>query len=99
MSQPAPMEGKQTEALVNLSMVFQLLEKTLPAFGSPTKEGKAILSALKTLTAAFGKDRPEAQELMSAQLQQLLQSIPNPQGKAMNAMPPGQPAVPQGAPA
>ncbi len=99
MSTPNPMEGLQMEAMVNMTLVMDVLAKSIPAFGPTTKEGKAVLNALKTLTNAFGKDRQAAGEFAPAQLTNLLQSVPNPAGKPMNAMSPAQPAVPQGAPA
>ncbi len=98
MSTPNPMEGLQTEAMVNMTLCMEVLAKALPAFGPATKEGKAVMNALKALTNVFGKDRQQAGELIPAQLTNLLQSVPNPAGKPMNAMSPAQPAMPQGAP-
>lgn len=99
MSTPQPKEGIAQAAMVNLSMVFQLLEQSLPAFGSQSPEGKAILNALKTLTGVFGKDRQKSDALIPAELQQLVQSIPgagggSPAAKTMAAVPPGAPAMP-----
>ncbi len=102
MTTPQPKEGLHQAAMVNVSMVFQLLEQSLGVFGSQSEEGKSILSALKTLTTAFGKDRQKSDSLIPAELMQLIQSIPGagggqPAAKAMGGMPPTQPAVPQGA--
>ncbi len=88
--------------MVNISLVFQLLEQSLGMFGSQSDKGGAVLSVLKTLTTAFGKDRQKADSLIPAELMQLVQSIPGmgggqPAAKAMGAMPGTQPAVPQGA--
>ncbi len=98
MATPAPKEGEAQQAMVNVSMVFQLLEKSLPAFGSQSDEGKAVLNALKTLNGVFGKERPKADELIPAQLQQLMQQIPgagggSPVDKAMGGIPPQQSAM------
>ena len=100
MATPGPKEGMKQAAMVNISMVFQLLEQSLPAFGSQSEEGKAVLKALSGLTSQFGKDRQKSDQLIPAELMQLVQSIPGmggggPAQKAMGAMPPGQPAMPQ----
>lgn len=98
MSTPQPKAGMEQAALINIAMVFQLLEQSLGAFGSPTDKGKAILSALKTLTGAFGNERQESEKLIPAELMQMHQAVPGAGGgpaaaKAMGAMPPTQPAV------
>ena len=98
MTTPQPKEGVTQAAMISVAVALQQLETALPGFGSATPEGKAILGALKTLTAQFGKDREKAAPLMSAELMQLMQSSPaggggNPAAKAMGAMPPGQPAM------
>lgn len=95
---PQPQEGETQAAMVNVSMVFQLLEQSLPAFGSQSEEGKAILSALKTLTNKFGDNRQKSDQLVPAELMQLLQSIPgagggNPAQKALAGAPPQQPLM------
>lgn len=102
MTTPQPKEGLMQAATVNISMTFQLLEQALGVFGSQSEEGKAILSALKTLTGQFGEDRQKADSLIPAELMQLVQSIPGmgggqPAQKAMGGMPGTQPAIPQGA--
>lgn len=98
MSTPQPKAGMEQAGLVKIAVVFQMLEQALPAFGSPTDKGKAILSALKTLTGAFGKERQKSEELVPAEMMQMMQSVPGagggpPAAKAMGAAPPGQPAV------
>lgn len=100
MSTPQPKEGLAQAAMVNVSMVLQLLESSLPAFGSATPEGKAILNALKTLTNQFGKNRPEADKMIPAELMQLVQGMKGGAAQqSMAAVPPTQPAIPPGAPA
>lgn len=99
MTTPQPKEGLTQAAMVNVSMVFQLLEQSLPAFGSQSEEGQAILSALKTLTSKFGKERQKADSLIPAELMQLLQSIPgagggSPAAKQLGGMSPQTPAMP-----
>jgi hypothetical protein len=102
MSTPGPKEGEIQKARVNISMVFQLLEQSLPAFGSQSEEGKSVLQALSTLTKRFGKDRQKADQLIPAELMQLVQSVPGmgggtPAAQAMGGMPATQPAMPVGA--
>ncbi len=102
MATPAPQEGLQQEAMVNISMVMQLLEHSLPAFGSTSDKGKAIVDVLKKLGGTFGEDRAKSEELIPAELQQLLQKIPgagggSPAAQAMGGMPAAQPAMPAGA--
>ncbi len=98
MSTPQPKAGLEQSAMINVAMVFQLLEQSLGAFGSPTDKGKAILSALKTLTTAFGNDRQKSEQLIPAELMQLQQAVPGAGGgpaaaKAMGGAPSGKPAI------
>ena len=100
MCAPQPKEGMAQAAMVNISMVFQLLEQSLPAFGSQSEEGKSILQALSTLTKKFGASRQKSDSLVPAELLQLVQSIPgagggSPAQKGMSGIPPSQPAVAQ----
>lgn len=100
MSTPQPKEGLAQAAMIQVSMALQLLERSLPAFGSATDQGKAVLNALKTLTNTFGKQRAESDKMIPAELLQMVQGMKGgPAAQAMGAMPPGQPAIPQGAPA
>ncbi len=99
MATPEPQEGVTQDAMVKISMVFQLLEQALPSFGSQSDQGKAILAALKTLTGPFGASKPQSDQLIPAELMSLMQSIPGaggggPAAQAMGATPPGQPAMP-----
>ena len=99
MSTPQPKEGVTQAAMVNISMSMQLLEQALPAFGSQSEEGKAILNSLKSLSNKFGKERQNADKLIPAELMQLVQQIPgmgggSPAAKAMGGMPASQPAMP-----
>lgn len=100
MATPGPKEGEMQKAMVNISMVFQLLEQSLPAFGAQNEKGKAILAAMTTLNRQFGADRAKSDQLIPAELMSLIQSVPGaggggPAATAMGAMPPGQPAMPQ----
>lgn len=100
MATPAPKEGEIQKAMVNIAMVQQLLEKSLPAFGSSSEEGKAVLSALSTLSKKFGQERQKSEQLIPAELMQLMQAVPGmggggPAAQAMGGMPASQPAMPQ----
>lgn len=104
MTTPQPKAGLAQAAVMNVSIVFRLLEQSLPAFGSTSPEGRAILSALKTLTGAFGKDRQKGEELIPAELMQLMATqMPGAGGppgaaKSLQGAPAGAPALPpQGA--
>lgn len=98
MATPEPQEGLKQQAMVNISMVFQMLEQSLPAFGAQSDEGKAVMAALTGLNKVFGADRAKADELIPAQLQQLMQQVPGagggtPAAQALGQQPPGQPAM------
>lgn len=74
MTTPQPNEGAQQGAQVDIALALDLLEKALPAFGSESEEGKAVLAALSGLSRKFGQQRDKAQQLIPAELQQLMQS-------------------------
>lgn len=100
MSTPQPKEGLQQAAMVKISMTLQMLEQALPAFGSASEQGKAILNALKTLTNTFGKSRAEGDKMIPAELMELVQGMKGgPAAQTMGGTPPTQPTIPQGAPA
>jgi hypothetical protein len=99
MTTPQPKEGLEQAATIKIAMVFQMLEQALPAFGSPTPKGKAIVSAIRTLTTAFGADRGKAEQLIPAELAELTSSVSgagggSPAAQAMGAQPPLKPAMP-----
>lgn len=98
MATPQPKAGLQQASMASISAVFKLLEKSLPAFTPTSAEYKAILGALKTLTAAFGKSRQEGDAIMPAELMRLIASQPGAAGAggagAVAKMPPMQPATP-----
>jgi hypothetical protein len=104
MTTPQPKEGLKQDALIKITTAMDVLEQTLPGLGSETEEGKAVLSALSTLSKQFGKQKEKAKELVPAELMSLMQSMPaatggSPEMKAMKppmpgaGMPPGMPAA------
>jgi len=106
MSAPQPKQGEKQNALINVSLAMDLLEQTLPPLGSETEEGQTILSCLKTLSSKFGHTRSKSQELVPAELMQLMQNLPqaggaSPEQKAMQMPHPpagGAPGMPAGMP-
>ncbi len=102
MTTPQGNEGEQQAAMVDISMAFDLLEKTLGAFGAESPQGQAIHKALGIMTKEFGEKRQQAKPLVPAELMQLMGSLPqagggSPEAKAMagGAPPPGAGAPPQ----
>lgn len=92
MATPEPKMGSREAAMVNVSMAMDLLEQSLPAFGSETAEGKQILGAIRTMTGILGPKKAKAAELQPAEILQMLQTLPqaggmSPEGKAMAAAP------------
>jgi len=98
MSTPQPAHGEKQSAMVNVGIAMDLLEQTLPALGSESEEGQEILKTLASLSKKFGHSRSKSQELVPAELMQLMQSLPqaggmSPEAKAMGQQPmqmPGQ---------
>jgi hypothetical protein len=103
MSTPEPKMGNREAAMINLSMAMDLIEQALPAFGSESPEGVKALGVLRALSGMMGGKKQKAQELGSAEIMQMLQSLPQaggatPEGKAMAAAPAIPGMAPGGAP-
>lgn len=103
MSTPEPKMGTREGAMINLSMAMDLIEQALPAFGSESPEGVKALGVLRALSGMMGGRKQKAQELGSAEIMQMLQSLPQaggatPEGKAMAAAPAIPGMAPGGAP-
>ena len=102
MSTPQENKGEQKGAMVQVQMAIDILEQALPAFGSETEEGHAVLDALKGLSKKFASKRDKGRELIPSEIMNLVSSMPKPQGVAMpggapGGAPPG--AAPQPQPA
>lgn len=69
MSQPTPNEGARQMGMVNVESAMQMLEQAIAELGSNTEEGKAVLEALTKLSKHF--NRPQAAELIPAQVLEL----------------------------
>ena len=100
MSTPQPNEGEKQAAKVKVQQAMDLLEQTLPEFGSESEEGAAVLQCLSSLGKKFGgSDRARSKELMPAEIMNMIASLPRgpggvhpPQpgaGGAPGGMPPG----------
>lgn len=85
MTTPQPAEGEQMSAMIQISMAMKMIEKSLPAFGAESSEGKAIMDAMKKLSGAFGAQDDKAQELVPAELRMLMQTLGqrSPESQAM----------------
>lgn len=57
MSTPEPKMGNKEAALINISMAIDLLEQSLPAFGSISDEGKKTLNAIRVLSGLIGQKK------------------------------------------
>lgn len=87
-------EGLREAAKVDVMLATKVLERALPAFGFDTKEGKAILNALRSFGSVFGQSQSTAEQLMPAELQQLMQSMSAGPGGGPPAAPPAPTASP-----
>lgn len=106
MTTPQPQEGLSKAARVKVQTFIKGLQLTLPSFPIESDENKAVLSALKTLSTAFGKTEDTDRKLIPAEVMQMLSSVgpgtqpPGPAAmgaKPMPGMPPG--GAPPGLPA
>lgn len=101
MTTPQPAAGEKQNAMVNVTIAMDLLEQVLPALGSESEEGQTILGVLSKLSSKFGHTRAKSQELVPAELMQLMQSLPqaggmSPEAKAMGQQPMQIPGMPGG---
>ena len=104
MSTPEPKMGSKEAAMINLGMAQDLLEQSLPAIGSDSEEGKAVLAAINAINKTLGPRKNKTNELQQSEILQMLQTLPQaggatPEGKAMAQAPiPGIPAMAGGQP-
>lgn len=85
MSTPQPNEGDKQGAMAQVQMAVDLLEQTLPAFGSESDEGRVILESLAKLGKQFGEKREKARGLIPSEIMNLVASLP--QGMQQGAQP------------
>ena len=99
MSTPEPKLGNKEGALVNIGIVIDMLEQSLPAFGADSQEGKVVMDAISKLNKMLGGRKSSVNELQQAEIMQLMQTLPQaggatPEGRAMAQAPiPGAPMM------
>ena len=76
MSTPEPKLGSKEGAMVNIQMALDLLQQSLPALGSDTEEGQAIMKTIGSLSKIFGSRGDKARELIPAEIMQLMSTLP-----------------------
>jgi hypothetical protein len=84
MMNPQKPAGAQEGARVDCLLAQKKLEQALAVFGGGSDEGKAILKAISALVGAFGKQEGDTEQLMPAEIKQMMQGLPGP-----GAPPPG----------
>ena len=85
MATPEPKEGLRQAAMVNVQMAIDLLTQSLPALGSTSDEGDAVLNAVKTLSKRFGKSESKTKELIPAEILQMIKTLPQAGGRSPEA--------------
>lgn len=96
MQQPTPNDGARQMGMVQVETAMQMLEKALPTLGSNTPEGQAALSALKTLSGKF--QRQKSQDLVPAQIAEMARAQQQTPIAQMMAQGGGAGGAPQGGP-
>jgi len=97
MSTPEPKMGSREASMINLGMAQDLLEQSLPAVGSDSDEGRAILGAISAINKVLGPRKGKTNELQQSEILQMLQTLPQaggatPEGRAIAQAPiPGMP--------
>lgn len=74
MSTPTPPAGRQETARAHVNIAMTLLEQALPAFGTQTPEGGAILKVLSSLSKDFGQK--DSSDLVPAQIMEMVRGMP-----------------------
>ena len=76
MSTPEPKMGSKEGAMINIQMALDLLQQSLPAIGSESKEGMELTKVIGSLSKAFGQREAKTRELIPAEIMQMIQSLP-----------------------
>ena len=93
MRTPQKPEGKIAAGKVKVQVAIHALQLAMQDVGISTEHGQAILKALATLTKQYGKSEEESQQMMPAEIMQVMQKQSGP-----GAAPPPQGGAPGGAP-
>lgn len=72
ISQPQQPLGDEVVGSVNVHIAMEVLENTLPKFGSTSEKGQAILEVLRRLSKTFGGTDAQMKQLAPAEIEQLL---------------------------
>src|SRR5512146_3306948 len=72
MAQPSPNQGNMQMGRVQVESAMQMLEQALPALGTGTPDGAAVIRALSSLARHF--NRQKNAELVPAQLMEMAQA-------------------------
>jgi hypothetical protein len=89
MMTPQNPGGVQASTKAQIHVVLKLLENSLPALGSDSEGGKAVLGAIKALIKGFGESASKDKEMMPAEIKQLMEGLAGP-----GSPKPGQPGPP-----
>lgn len=87
---PQPPQGKIEGAKVNVMMAVKVLVQTLSAFEPGGVEFKAVMGAIRSLEKTFAEDQSKTEELMPAEIKNLMQGLSGP-GAMPGGGPPGGP--------
>lgn len=92
MSTPEPKLGNKEGALVNIGIVIDMLEQSIPAFGANSEEGQVVMDTISKLNKMLGGRKAKTNELQQAEIMQLMQTLPQaggatPEGRAMAQAP------------
>jgi hypothetical protein len=103
MATPQPNPGIEKAARAQVQTASTVLQQQLPKFPLDSEEFKAIDSALKVLTKAFGKNKDEDRKLMPAEIMNMLGAVgakpgAPPPGAGAGGPPPGAGGPPPGPP-
>lgn len=96
MAQPTPNDGARQMSMVQVETAMQMLMKAAPALGANTPEGKAVISALNTLSSKF--QRQQSADLVPAQIAEMARAQrQSPLAQLMQSQPGGMPQPVAGA--
>ena len=96
MAVPDQKVGMQAAAKVKVQMAIRVLEQAFPVFGVDSDEGSALLKAMQQLGKTFGKSASESENMMPAEIAQLMAAMK--QGTPPQAQPQKPAMPPQGQP-
>ena len=99
MSAPQDNAGEKQTGMSQVQMAMDILERTLPLFGTESEEGSAVIDVLGKLGKQFGgAQRAKSKEMIPSEIMNLVASLPKgPMGVHPGAggpppgMPPGMP--------